>query len=182
MLLTIPFALLLAWVHTFTGIFIAVTLYSLCFAPVISLSDYAVLSMLGDQHYNYGRLRMWGAVGYGSCAWVTGLLVQRFGINTVFYIFTVLMVFAIYTAAHLPQPAQKPAGEPYLKSLAKVGQNLNWLGLLSAGFLSGIGITILANYFVIFLLDLGASASLYGFSVAASSLAISPFSCSPRCC
>ncbi len=67
------------------------TAYAFALAPVISLADDAVLGRLGGGTGRYGRIRVWGAVGWGVTAPVVGLLVERWGLGAAFASYQLLM-------------------------------------------------------------------------------------------
>lgn len=46
-------------------------------AVVVSVGDAIAFEMLGDQPHLYGNQRLWGAVGWGSLAFITGFLVDK---------------------------------------------------------------------------------------------------------
>ncbi len=86
-----PFGLLLPLIfaHTFFG------------APIVALVDSATLSLLGERRDLYGRIRLWGTIGWGLSAPLVGELLQRFGIRWMFWIYPLLMGVNLITVRRL---------------------------------------------------------------------------------
>jgi MFS transporter, PPP family, 3-phenylpropionic acid transporter len=164
---------LLAQSTEFTVLWLLVVLYALFNGPIVALADNAVLSLLGEDRAAYGRLRLWGAVGFGVAAWGGGVLVERMGMSTAFGLFIGFMLLCGLAAIRLPAPQISDA-EPFLRNLKRLSTNPAWLGFLTAVFLVGISTSFIHNYYVLYITDLGGSESLYGLSVAAAGLSELP--------
>lgn len=54
-------------------------------APIMALVDNAILSKLGSQQDMYGRVRLWGTVGWGFDAPIAGGILQRYGLPFMFF-------------------------------------------------------------------------------------------------
>jgi MFS transporter, PPP family, 3-phenylpropionic acid transporter len=172
-ILTVPAVALLASVNSFTALIIPVLLFAIAIAPIVPLADYAILSLLGDKSHEYGKLRLWGAVGWGISAWLTGNMIEQFGMRFSFVSYGVLMLLCALIALNLPTP--KPRGiENYWQSLYNLIQQRRWLGFMCAVFLGGIALSIFQNYFVLHLTALGASEGLFGLSVASGAVSEIP--------
>jgi len=73
-------ALALSAMRSFGGLAIVVLAYAFFMAPIIPLVDNSVLELLGDHAARYGRIRLWGAVGWGIAGPVVGRLVDWGGL------------------------------------------------------------------------------------------------------
>jgi PPP family 3-phenylpropionic acid transporter len=169
--------LILAWINVENGSFVVLvilmTVFAFCLAPVIPLADHAVLVMLGEQRHEYGRLRLWGAVGFGGAAWVVGLAATGLGITIIFYFYLALMSLAALVAAQLPDPAMQPA-EPFWVSALKLSGQPRWLIFLAGAFLAGVAYQMLNAFFAIFLTDLGGDEALFGVTMLVAGLSELP--------
>lgn len=169
--------LLLVWsnptANQYTLLGILIASYAFCLAPVIPLADNAVLAMLGENRHHYGRLRLWGAVGFGGAAWLVGTIAAQFGISITFYIYIALMFLAALVASQLPDPALGPT-EPFWVSARRLSGQPRWLTFLLGAFLAGIAYQMLNAFFAIFLIDLGGNEALFGITMLAAGLSELP--------
>lgn len=164
---------LLTQTTDFTPLWLLVVMYAFFNGPIIPLADNAVLSMLGDDRAAYGRLRVWGAVGFGLSAWGGGALAEQFGVSVSFVLFVLFMFFCALIASRLPAP-KVINDEPFLRNLKRLSTNPVWLGFLTAIFLVGISSSLIHNYYVLYITELGGGETLYGLSIAAAGLSELP--------
>ena len=164
-LLTIPSILLISRVHTFWMLCLLVFLFSLCISPVLALADYSVINMLGDRSYEYGKLRIWGAVSYGLSAWITGWLVERYGAPVLFIIFSVTMAIAVLVSTRMQAP-RLVRTESYWQGARKLAADFRWYAFLLGLFLVGLSFSSINNFFILFMKSLGGGEGLFGLSVA----------------
>jgi MFS transporter, PPP family, 3-phenylpropionic acid transporter len=160
MLLTVPAVWLLTHVSGFWALAGLVLLYAFCSAPIIALGDHAVTEALGAARYEYGRLRIWGAVGFGLSAWVGGYLMEWFGIQR-----SVMMSLGVFIATRLPKPRLVVAS-PFWKSIRILTTDRRWYSFLGGIFLAGIGFSVINNYLILYMRSLGAGEGLFGLATA----------------
>ena len=80
----ITMALVLSQITVFLLLIPVVILYALFASPIIPLADNAVMALLGDRKDQYGRQRIWGAVGWGVAAPIHWPVDRNQGIALVF--------------------------------------------------------------------------------------------------
>ncbi len=165
MLLSLPFALLITFLHSFGQLFIGICLFSGCYAAITPLSDNAVLVNLSGRHADYGRIRLWGSIGVGILAWITGWLVQSLHLSFIFYIYILFMGIAVIIALRLPKPPQI-AVQSYWKSASQFFQDSRWKRFLLGCLLAGFSHLFLGYFIFIFAENLGAHENTIGFLVA----------------
>jgi MFS transporter, PPP family, 3-phenylpropionic acid transporter len=163
--LTIPAILLISLVHSFWLLSLMVLIFSLCISPVIALADYSVINMLGEKSYEYGKVRIWGAVSFGLSAWATGWLVERYGPPVLFMIFSAAMAAAVYISLQMQAP-RLVRSQSYWQSLRKLSADYRWYAFLLGLFLVGLSFASINNYFILFMKSLGGGEGLFGLSVA----------------
>jgi hypothetical protein len=164
MLATLLPAFLLREAPAYPVMVILVLIFAACFASIVPLTDNAVLTFLGSRRDEYGRVRVWGAVGFGLAGFVTGALIERTGSQNLFLVYIACMGLAALAATQLPAPGRL-AVEPYWHSLRRLLTDVRWLGFLASVLLFGIAISTINNYFVLYLTHVGASESLFGLAV-----------------
>ncbi|MEW6753793.1 MAG: MFS transporter, partial [Candidatus Latescibacterota bacterium] len=77
-------ALLLGAAPTFSYLVLAVLAFASFMAPIVPLVDNSVMAQLGEHRERYGRIRLWGAVGWGLSAPLAGRLVEGAGLEWAF--------------------------------------------------------------------------------------------------
>ncbi len=148
----------------FPVMMLLVLLYSIAFAPVISLADSATMYMLGTEQSLYGRVRVGGTIGWGLFAPLIGIMIDRWGINWIFAVYAVGLFLAIILGMffkHSPSPTKR---EPFLKGIKILLSNPDWVFFLQMAFIGGVGMTVIHTYQSLYLESLGVSKSIIGLS------------------
>jgi PPP family 3-phenylpropionic acid transporter len=83
------------------------------------------------------------------------------------------MVLTAWSTFHLPAPKML-ATEPFFLNIRNLSTNPRWIGFLLAVFMASTCYSILNNFLVIYLDDLGAGEALYGLSIAAAGISEIP--------
>ena len=166
--------LLLYFVSGFPAMLAAVVLYAVFVGPIAPLIDNAVLSLLGERRAQYGRVRVWGAVGWGGAALLLGPVLQRAGLAWAFYGFLGFMALCFVVVARLPM-APDVVRTAYRAGLGILLRKRRFLLLLFVTLVYGMGIGVLLSYQFLYLEQLGASRTLMSLTLAASTLSEIPF-------
>lgn len=74
---------------SFYPMMIVMFFYSLFHAPIVSFLEAFTVDILGRDKNNYGRIRLWGSIGFVITVFAAGYISDKFGIFTI-----VLMIFA----------------------------------------------------------------------------------------
>lgn len=165
---------LLMQAENFITLAIGILLFVVCLSPINPIADNAILTML-PRRERYGQLRLWGSVGWGVAAWVTGTLVEANDLTVLFFMFIGLMFINIFITAQLPVVSPvKSSASSFKADMKQLLKNGSWLAFLAAVFLAGICLSIINNYLALYLKDLGAKESLFGLSVAVSAFSELP--------
>lgn len=152
-------------------------------APVIPLTDTAVLAGLRSERERYGRLRLWGAIGFGIASLIAGVAVDRFGLAWSFGSFGVLLAATIVVAHGLAwrdvaddRDAERSAagGQVAGRGLVRDFVNVRWFALLAAGFLGGAAFPTATTFFFLYLTERGAATSLIGIALAVATISEIP--------
>ena len=106
-------ALAIFFASTFPVLVITVTAFAFFAAPIIPLVDNSSLEYLGEQKKQYGKLRLWGAVGWGVAAPVVGQLVERLGLGWSFYGYGLFMLAGLVISFRLPISAMPSIGKSF---------------------------------------------------------------------
>ena len=166
--------LLLYFVSGFPAMLAAVVLYAVFVGPIAPLVDNAVMALLGERRAEYGRVRVWGAFGWGGAALILGPMLQRAGLAWAFYGFLFFMALCFVAAARLPMdvPAARAA---YRAGLGRLLKNGRFLLLLFVSLVYGVGLGALLIYQFLYLSEMGASRTLMSLTLTAATLSEVPF-------
>ncbi|MBT6149027.1 MAG: MFS transporter, partial [Gemmatimonadetes bacterium] len=116
----------LAVTHAFHWLIVVVACMALCQSPITPLVDNSVLELLGDRRHRYGRIRMWGAIGWGAAGPVAGHLIERFGLSASFAIYVVL--FTVCLGIALVMPLAHVRVPAFWSGLRELVGNRQWRG------------------------------------------------------
>ena len=100
--------------NTFVPVFIIAVLLYFFFAPVNPLADSATMSMLAEEKEMYGRVRLGGTLGFGIGAFLSGLVVQNYGLKFAFWGCALLFLLGFFVSQKLVYgqlEEGRPAGE-----------------------------------------------------------------------
>jgi PPP family 3-phenylpropionic acid transporter len=167
--------LLLYLVSGFPAMLAAVVLYAVFVGPIAPLVDNAVLGILGERRAAYGRVRVWGAVGWGGAALLLGPLLQRLGLGWAFYGFLAFMALCFVTVTRLPMSAGEVGRTAYRAGLDRLLRRRRFLLLLFVALIYGVGLGVLLSYQFLYLEELGASRTLMSLTLTVSTLSEVPF-------
>jgi PPP family 3-phenylpropionic acid transporter len=150
-----------------------VVLYALLTAPIMPLIDNTVLAMLGDQSQRYGRVRWWGALGWGVVGTVGGLGVDWAGVRASFASYFLGMAALWWIATRLPV-APASIGSRFWHGERSLFADPQWTVLLVTIFCSGVAMSITHTFLFLHVDALGGSRTLMGFSLTAATLSEVP--------
>lgn len=161
---TLASVALLSTVQAFLWLLPVVVLMALCMAPIMPLVDNSVMEMLGRQRNRYGKLRLWGAVGWGAAGPVAGRLVESFGLALSFRAYLALMAACLVIGLTMPVAHGRISGT-FWSGLRRLVADRQWLLFLFLAFTSGAGLAVVHHYLFLFLEQVGASRTLMGFAL-----------------
>jgi MFS transporter, PPP family, 3-phenylpropionic acid transporter len=158
----------------FPAMLAAVIGYAVFIGPIVPIIDNAVLKILGEQKADYGRVRLWGSVGWGLAAVALGPILERAGLAWAFYGCLILMAIAFAVSSRLPV-AIDSVRQSYSFGLNLLLRNGRFLLLLFVALVFGIGLGVLLSYQFIYIAELGGSRTLMSLSLAISTFSEIPF-------
>jgi len=122
------------------------------------------MEMLGAGRQRYGRIRLWGAVGWGAAGPLAGHLVERYGLPWSFGLFLALMGGCLLSSAGLQVTRVRITGT-FRSGLRTLMGNRPWRAFLLLSFVSGAGLSVIHHYLFLYLEGIGASRSLMGYAL-----------------
>jgi MFS transporter, PPP family, 3-phenylpropionic acid transporter len=105
------FALLPA-AHGFTLLLPLGALTACCLSPLSPLGDHVALAAAATGRLDYGRVRLWGSLGFIATTLLAGRLVQAYGIDSVAPLLAATAVLVLAACAVMPAERSAPAAAP----------------------------------------------------------------------
>jgi len=167
------FFLALSSVKNFYWILLVVAGLALFGSPVTALIDNATLDLLGEHHDRYGRIRIWGSVGFIVTAWGFGWIIQGFGLRWMFAGYAAMQMGFLLATIGLPDQRVRLSGSVWA-GLGRLTRQPDWMILMATVFLvwvAGNGAFVFLN---IYLVTLGAGGLLIGIASGIAALAEIP--------
>lgn len=161
---SILFGYLISSASQFQSLLAIVALYSFFISPVGPLLDNSVLVALGKRSDQYGKFRLWGAVGWGMAAPIIGAVIERAGFRWSFAIYAVLLFISFLVALYMPI-AKTGIGSRFSQGLRVLLKDVQLKRFLFTMLLVGMGLALIDIYLFLHLQSLGASKILMGLTL-----------------
>ncbi|MCL5428980.1 MAG: MFS transporter, partial [Chloroflexi bacterium] len=155
------------FLQKFVWILGAVFLLAALSSQVFSLQDSATVHMLGKQRDRYGRIRLWGTVGWGLGAPLFGIVFGKFGLMWMFWIYASMMLIDFFLVQDL-RFEENTEQSNYVLGLKRLLGDPSWLLFLLTVFLSAVGMSAHNNFLSLLLQDMGEMHSVLGLVVSVS--------------
>ena len=160
-------------------------------APVSSIQDASTLGFLGKESHEYGKIRFWGAIGWGLGSLMGGSIAQFFGMQYAFRLFGVGTVanaaivlsldFTTIQKAEESSAAGSAGGGgsssdsvPFHHSIRRLVPTWSYALCLFVAVVAGFGGSSLQSLLLIFLSDLGAPDFLEGLALSVATISELP--------
>jgi PPP family 3-phenylpropionic acid transporter len=160
-------------VASFGGLLLMISLWAFFGSPTGSLVDSAVLTLLGDRKERFGRIRLWGTIGYGVIAPFAGTLIGRLGLKWAFWGYAILMLGGLLVLTRIPFRQSRSSGS-FRGGMRVLFANQAWVLFLVMVFIAGVGMATINNYLFVYMQSLGATKTLMGIALTFSTLSEIP--------
>ena len=100
-IMTIAGALLVSWaasLNSFTITIIAYFIFAFFYPSVAALTENFTLEYASLNDIPYGRIRLFGSLGYAIAGQVAGMITGRYGVSVIFYIFALCSLVPLFIA------------------------------------------------------------------------------------
>jgi PPP family 3-phenylpropionic acid transporter len=155
------------FLHKFILIFSAVFLIAAFSSHVFSLQDTATVHMLGKQQDRYGRIRLWGTIGWGLGAPFFGIVLDQVGLMWMFWIYAGMMLIDFFLVQELEFPETHENGS-YTQGLKRLLGDPAWFLFLATVFFSAVGMSAHNGFLSLLLNGMGEQHSVLGWIVPVS--------------
>ncbi len=152
----------------FTTIFLAVICWSIMIAPIVPLLDSGTLRVLDGRAEKYGRVRLWGSIGWIIGTVVFGRLLDAAGFAPIFICYLVGMI--ISTLFSLSLPSGKTTQHNYWTTLRQLLTDPRWVRFLALIMVCGFAATWFNAYLGLRIRAVGGSNAAVGIAFALAAL------------
>jgi MFS transporter, PPP family, 3-phenylpropionic acid transporter len=145
----------------FAGMLLLLVVLNLFLSGILPLAEASTMALLGERVGAYGRIRLWGSVGFVLVVMAGGGLFDAFGIRALEPVTLALLVFSAATTFLLPRDrnaAPRGAAGSIAETLARPGV----LAMLAGFFLMQVAHGPYNTFYSIFLVQSGYSKTLVG--------------------
>lgn len=161
--------LVLRTVSSFAALALVIASFAFFMSPINPLVDNSAVAMLGDRRNRYGRLRLWGSLGWGLSAPLIGRLVEEVGLRWSFVSYSLIMALTLVVILRLPI-SETSIGGSFWRGFRQLMASRRWILFLVIVFVAGLGMGVVNNYLFLFMNQLGASASVMGLALTVATI------------
>jgi len=145
-----------------------------CFMTAINpISDTITVELCQERSWDFGRIRMAGAIGYSVMGLVAGIIISGISVR-LFPLFGIMMIFTIGIACFLPRVPghqREKLKAPYLQLL----RNKKLVIVLAISFAANFTLSMHYSFFAIYFRELGGTTALLGLAILCGSMMEMPF-------
>ena len=138
---------------------IAISAATAGISPVL---DARALEMVADDRQRYGRLRVWGSISFVIAVWITGFIVERAGIASLFAVYVPLLVLTAIVALLLRGSGRVTPPLPRLTGIGLVLGEPTLRRFLIAALVGWAASMAVNGFLSIHLVAIGAPGELVG--------------------
>lgn len=144
-----------AWIAVVT------VLLMLCTAGVVPISEAVLAQHVSHQGQvdigRYGRVRLWGSVGFVVVGTVSGFVLESAGVERFPLLCTAVLALLLFAAFRLPPPSEPAQAEPVVKGALAVLREPVVAWFFAGAFLTVLAHTSLYAFYSLYLASLGYS-------------------------
>jgi PPP family 3-phenylpropionic acid transporter len=150
------------WATSFWSLFLVMSLISFFWSASLPLVEATTLSHLKDRTERYGRIRLWGSVGFILVVVGLGAALDHFPVRLVLWVVFGLLLGIVLTARFMPE-AEMVRHEHGHTPLGRVLRRPQVVALIVAAMLMAAAHGPYYTFFTIHLVETGYSKSLAGW-------------------
>lgn len=183
MILAASIIMILSTVSYIPIVIVLIFLFSFFYCGIVPLSDRFTLEFSHSQNVSYGSMRLWGSIGFAVSTFIIGYVTYTFGLKTIFYSYSIIMMLAILVVMQFPSGevtlsednSDSPKENSFKNDLKKLLVMPQYIFMILISMFSYS--TLLANnsYLGLYIVDKGATLSAVGALFFVSAISEVPF-------
>jgi PPP family 3-phenylpropionic acid transporter len=162
------------YAHTFWACLLITGTLALFSSIVIPIADSIALAGAKQYHYEYGNVRLWGALGFAGAVWVAGVLAGAVGIAVIFWLFAASFLLCAFLALGMKHDGA-PLFHPVWKGFRQLVRTREYVLFLGVGFFVFGAINANNYFFSLLFQHVGGTVAGIGISFLLSAGSEAPF-------
>jgi len=150
------------WARSFWPLFLVMSLISFFWSASLPLVEATTLSHLGPRSDRYGRIRLWGSVGFIIVVIGLGAALDHYQVGLVLWVVLGLLIGIVFTARAIPEADVVHHTEAHMP-IGQVIRRPQVMALIIAAMLLAIAHGPYYTFFTIHLVETGYSKSVAGW-------------------
>ncbi|HEY0606084.1 MAG TPA: MFS transporter [Herpetosiphonaceae bacterium] len=168
-------ALVMAQVTSFLTLVPLMILLAVCLAAVPAMLDGFAMLISAQEGVAFGRLRVWGSVGYILTVWIVAWQMGQQVSNFFLIAYAVSLLLTGVSTLGLPRvPALAQARQPMWRGISSMVRNPSVALVLLTVYLVTSSANIMSNYLSIYITELGGTAQMIGTASAIAAISEMP--------
>lgn len=157
----------------FIIVFISIVLMHFAMSPGSPLIDSMTLHSLKDNKSDYGKIRMWGSIGFAFIAVGSGPLLQWLGVSRLYILFWFVSLITLFLFTFL-KDSNETTTPVNLKSVAEVFKNKSFIWALFLALIMMIPHRVNDTMIVLHMENIGATTFVIGLAWAVAAMSEVP--------
>ena len=147
----------------FSGMLCLLIVWSLFWSGLLPLVEASTMTLLRARAGVYGRIRLWGSIGFIVVVVSGGYLFDAFGVGLLEWMILLLLALTAVTVFALPRERTRSAAPTSKVSLRSVLANRSVIGMIAGFFLMQFAHAPYNTFYSIYLVDTGYSKTAVGW-------------------
>ncbi len=160
---TVIFSLML-FAHSFVWVAVVVLVFASFRSPLVPMANAMTFEQLAGRGEEYGRIRIWGSVGFVILALLVGRLVDSVGTTALIYAGVLAYALCSFFAARGIRPEPRSTETASLSDLFSLLKNRRFTAFMVCSFLVALSGSPYIVFFAISMKQTGISQSVVGVS------------------
>jgi len=152
---------LLFFSESFFHVTMVMTAFTFFWSPTLPVAEASAMEVARARGIDYGRMRLWGTVGFIGFSWLTGIILDKVNIIAVLWGLLILLISNIFVSTTIPAAKSSGPHIPFKKRLSHILRREVIIFLFIAMMML-VGHSTYYCFFSIYLESLGYSRGMIG--------------------
>ncbi|TCZ77693.1 MFS transporter [Paenibacillus albiflavus] len=149
--------------HSYLWIYVVMVGFYFFQTPIFSQSNSLILNVIEGTTVKFGAIRLWASIGYSVTALLIGPLLQAVGIDSLGLVFSTSILLTLAFTISLPRGESR--GDFSNADYKQIFHNKHFVWFVLLGILISVPNSMNATFNGIFIMSMGGSENLVGWSI-----------------